>query len=420
MTLADGAIHVRVPAGSPLHRNLRAVPGARWHRALRLWRVPDTPEGREAVRQVVRGAGAGGGSGTVGGAGAGATTLPGPAPGPAPGPPPGPAPGPVPPALVRPLPPRRRQGVPLADRLDEEMRLRGYGLRTRKAYVGHVRRFLLEVGGRIDFGRLAGQGGTAVGSPAGSGPSPSRPPPPAELARELRAYILGKLGDGRMSRAYHAQLISALRLFCVSVLGLRMEDLPLERPRREKRLPVVLSHDELMRFLAAVTNPKHLAILSLAYSAGLRVSEVVRLRLDDLDRDRGVILVRGGKGRKDRCTLLSDTALTLVDAYLEGVRPERWLFPGSHPGRHLSARSVQKVTAAARIRAGITKPLTPHILRHSFATHLLEGGTDVRLIQELLGHNSVRTTEIYTHVSRRHLSRIRSPLDVPPPERSGP
>jgi site-specific recombinase XerD len=222
-----------------------------------------------------------------------------------------------------------------------------------------------------------------------------------------------------MSRGYHAQLISSLRLFCVAVLGLRMEDLSLERPRREKRLPVVLSYDELLRFLSAVTNPKHLAILSLAYSAGLRVSEVVRLRLDDLDRDRGVILVRGGKGRKDRCTLLSDTALALVDAYLEGVRPERWLFPGSHPGRHLSARSVQKVTAAARVRAGITKPLTPHILRHSFATHLLEGGTDVRLIQELLGHNSVRTTEIYTHVSQRHLRRIRSPLDAPPPGGTG-
>lgn len=388
--------------------------GARWHRALRLWRVPDTPEGREAVREAVRRPvrAEDGGAGSAAGPGAGAP--------PRPSSPPTPPPTPSPPPLVRPLPPRRRQGVPLADRLDEEMRLRGYGLRTRKAYVGHVRRFLLEVGGRIDFGRLPGQGGTAVGSPAGSGPSPSRPPPPAQLARELRAYILGKLGDGRMSRAYHAQLISALRLFCVSVLGLRMEDLPLERPRREKRLPVVLSHDELMRFLAAVTNPKHLAILSLAYSAGLRVSEVVRLRFEDLDRERGVILVRGGKGRKDRCTLLSDTALTLVDAYLEGVRPERWLFPGSHPGRHLSARSVQKVTAAARIRAGITKPLTPHILRHSFATHLLEGGTDVRLIQELLGHNSVRTTEIYTHVSQRHLRRIRSPLDVPPPGRGGP
>ena len=294
------------------------------------------------------------------------------------------------------------------------MRLRGYGIRTRKAYVGHVRRFLVEVGGQVDLARLVEPHRAAEGEVA-----PNRPAPPTDLSRELRAYLLQRLGSGRVSRAYHTQLISALRLFCSTVLGLRWEDLPLERPRREKRLPVVLSHDELMRFLAAVRNPKHLAILSLAYSAGLRVSEVVRLRPEDLDRDRGFIVVRGGKGRKDRCTLLSDTALVLVDAYLEGADPGHWLFPGSHPGRHLSARSVQKVTADARTRAGITKPLTPHILRHSFATHLLEGGTDVRLIQELLGHSNVRTTEIYTHVSQRQLRRIRSPLDVPPPGGTG-
>jgi site-specific recombinase XerD len=170
----------------------------------------------------------------------------------------------------------------------------------------------------------------------------------------------------------------------------------------------------MQRFLAAVHNPKHVAILAVAYSAGLRVSEVVRLRLEDLDRERGLIWIHGSKGRKDRCTLLSDMALALVDAYLEGANPGEWLFPGSRPSRHLTTRSVQKVTAMARERAGITKPLTPHVLRHSFATHLLENGTDVRLIQELLGHSSVRTTEIYTHVSKRQLGRIRSPFDGPP------
>jgi site-specific recombinase XerD len=217
-----------------------------------------------------------------------------------------------------------------------------------------------------------------------------------------------------MSRSYQNQLTSALRLFCTIVLGRRVEDLPLDRPRRDRQLPTVLSPEELRRFLAAVRNPKHLAILGVAYSAGLRVSEVVRLRPEDLDRDRGLIQVRAGKGRKDRVTLLSPSALAFVDAYLDGETPGRWLFPGARAGRHLSARSVQKVTAEARLRAGIAKPVTPHILRHSFATHLLESGTDVRLIQELLGHASVRTTEIYTHVSRRHLGRIRSPLDFPP------
>ena len=177
-----------------------------------------------------------------------------------------------------------------------------------------------------------------------------------------------------------------------------------------------MSPEEFHRFLAAVQNSKHLAILTLTYSAGLRVSEVVRLRFEDLDRDRGLIHVRRGKGPKDRLTLLSDIALTLVDAYLEGASPGRWLFPGARPGRHLTTRTVQKITAAARKRAGITKRLTPHVLRHSFATHLHERGIDIRMIQELLGHASVRTTEIYTHVSRRHLRSITSPLDLPPPQ----
>jgi site-specific recombinase XerD len=265
------------------------------------------------------------------------------------------------------------------------MRLRGYAPRTRKVYLGHARRLL--------------QGAD----------------PGSDLTTMLRAHVLRLLRDGGVSRSYHSQVISALRLFCSTVLGRRVEDLPLERPRRERRLPTVLSREELHRLLAAVRNPKHLAILSIAYSSGLRVSEVVRLRPVDLDRTRGLIRVKGGKGRKDRVTLLSETALAMVDAYLEGASPGSWLFPGSRPGRHLNARSVQKVTAAAGKRAGITKKVTPHMLRHSFATHLLESGTDVRLIQELLGHASVRTTEIYTHVSRRQLRRIRSPFDEPPP-----
>jgi site-specific recombinase XerD len=268
------------------------------------------------------------------------------------------------------------------------MRLRGYGDRTRKVYLGHARRFLLDRPKATDG---------------------------ADLSSALRHHVLRKLEGGRMSRSYHSQLISALRLFCSTVLGRRIEELPLERPRREHRLPTVLSHEELRRFLAAVGNPKHLAILAIAYSAGLRVSEAVRLRPQDIDRGRGLILVRGGKGRKDRNTLLSNGALALVDAYLEGAEPGKWLFPGARPGRHLNARSVQKATALARERAGITKLVTPHVLRHSFATHLLENGTDVRVIQELLGHASVRTTEIYTHVSQRQLRRVRSPFDDAPP-----
>jgi integrase/recombinase XerD len=275
----------------------------------------------------------------------------------------------------------------LLRRFEEEMRLRGHSPRTRKCYLGHARRFL---------GDLSEDEGLSAG---------------------LRRHILGKLEGRGMSRAYHIQLVSALRLFCSSVLGSSVDDLPLERPRREQRLPTVLSRDELRRFLGAVRYPKHRAILATAYSAGLRVGEVVRLRPEDLDRERGLIRVRMGKGRKDRYTLLSDGALCLIDAYLEGAEPGKWLFPGGRPGRHLNARSVQVAAARAGRRAGISKHVTPHVLRHSFATHLMEAGTDIRFIQELLGHASVRTTEIYTHVSRRHIERIRSPFDEPMEEK---
>jgi site-specific recombinase XerD len=137
------------------------------------------------------------------------------------------------------------------------------------------------------------------------------------------------------------------------------------------------------------------------------------LRLRPEDRDRGLIHVRGGKGRKDRVTLLADAAWRAIEHYCEGKSPGTWLFPGPRPGRHLSARSVQKVVERARLRTGIQKHFSVHVLRHSFGTHLLEAGTDLRYIQELLGHASPRTTQIYTQVSKRQLRRIQSPLDAP-------
>ncbi len=149
----------------------------------------------------------------------------------------------------------------------------------------------------------------------------------------------------------------------------------------------------------------------LTYSAGLRVGEVVRLRCEDIDIDRKMILVRQGKRRKDRYTMLSEFALGALREYLRRYRPRTWLFPGARYGRHLHERSVQKVFQRAKEKAGIDKQVSVHTLRHSFATHLLEGGTDLRYIQELLGHESSRTTEIYTHVSQRDIGRIRSPLD---------
>lgn len=183
-------------------------------------------------------------------------------------------------------------------------------------------------------------------------------------------------------------------------------------PRKQRQLPSVLAPSEVKALLSSLRNLKHRALVMLAYSAGLRVSELVRLRPGDLDRARRLLHVRGGKGRKDRYTLLSPVAAEAVGLYVDAYRPAGWLFPGTQAGHHLSTRSVQKLLARAARQTGISKRLTPHTLRHSFATHLLEAGTDLRYIQELLGHASSRTTDSYTHVTSRDLARIRSPLDA--------
>ncbi len=263
-----------------------------------------------------------------------------------------------------------------------ELTLRGYSPRTVKAYRSHIRRYLRAT------------------------------PTPASAVRpdSVRRYVLAVAERGA-SRALHNQAVSALRFLLEHVFhaGDVAGDLP--RPRGERKLPVVLSRGEVRRLIAAIRNPKHRALVMLVYASGLRVSEVVRLRPDDLDVERGLLRVRAGKGRKDRLTLLSQAAVRAVRVYTDLHRPTGWLFPGARDGRHLTTRSVQKVVDRARRAAGIRKHFSVHALRHSFATHLLESGTDLRYIQELLGHASSRTTEIYTHVSSHNLARIRNPLD---------
>lgn len=150
----------------------------------------------------------------------------------------------------------------------------------------------------------------------------------------------------------------------------------------------------------------------MTYSSGLRVSEVTKLQLRDLDQERRTLHVRQGKGRKDRLTVLSEHAFAAVQVYVDRYKPEKWLFPGQHSHRHISERSVQKMFEKALLDAGITKDVSLHSLRHSFATHLLEGGIDIRYIQELLGHSNVQTTEIYTHVAVKSIKNIKSPLDT--------
>jgi site-specific recombinase XerD len=272
----------------------------------------------------------------------------------------------------------------LLDAVRRELRLHGYSARTQKAYLQHLRHFL-------EYTDDAPE-------PAGT--------------QALRDYLLVKLEGRRVSRAYYNQAISAIQFLFRQVLHQPqlIDDLP--RPRKEYQLPTVLGREEARTLFTAIGNPKHRALVLLIYSAGLRVSEVVQLRPEDLDEERRLIHIRGGKGRKDRYTLLADAALAAVKRYQEPGIASPWLFPGPRPDRHISARTVQYVVETARQRAGIKKRVTAHTLRHSFATHLLEAGTDLRYIQELLGHASSRTTEIYTHVSQRALGRIRSPLDL--------
>jgi len=185
----------------------------------------------------------------------------------------------------------------------------------------------------------------------------------------------------------------------------------IKRPKKDKKLPVVLSQNEVSRILSSVSNIKHRAILMFVYSGGLRISEVVKLKAENIDTQRKLIHIHGAKGRKDRYTILSDVALKTSKLYIDFFQPKEWLFPSKNADSHITTRTVQRVFEQTYKNAGIKKDVTVHSLRHSFATHLLESGVDLRYIQELLGHKNSKTTEIYTHVSNKRLSGIKNPLD---------
>jgi len=176
------------------------------------------------------------------------------------------------------------------------------------------------------------------------------------------------------------------------------------------RLPAVLSEEEVISILRQIINLKHKCIIYLIYSGGLRLSEVVHLKISDIDSHRKVITINGAKGKKDRISLLSDAVLALLREYYKQYKPKEWLFEGQKGGKY-SPKSVQKIFQAACIKSGIKKHATIHTLRHSFATHLLEHGTDLRYIQELLGHKNSKTTEIYTHITKKGWDKIESPID---------
>ena len=223
------------------------------------------------------------------------------------------------------------------------------------------------------------------------------------------------LGSIEKSREYSASTInlafSALRFFYKRVLKI---DIAAEqrRPRQDKKLPVVLSASEVVKMFETEKNIKHRLLLMMVYASGLRVSEAVKLKRKDIDMERKTVFISSGKGRTDRYTTLSDTVYSSFSRYFTKFDIDDWIFPSTNSAKHLTVRSAQRIFEKAAKKSGIVKDTSIHSLRHSFATHLLESGTDIRYIQGLLGHSSIKTTERYTHVAHCKVNNITSPIDL--------
>jgi len=274
--------------------------------------------------------------------------------------------------------------TPLRKRMMDEMEMRNFSPKTVKLYVDNVAR----------FARYFGK------SPDRLGPE------------HVKKYLLYMVQEKKVAWGTYKQALAALRYFYRWVVkGAEVVE-DIRCPRPERRLPVVLAFDEVRRFFAAIPSFKHRMILMAAYSAGLRISEVVTLQVTDIDSQRMVIRVCQGKRKKDRYTILSPVLLQMLRHYWVAARPVSYLFSGRSLDRPMSVATVQRMCKDAQEKAGIDKTVTPHTLRHSFATHLLEAGTELRVIQELLGHSSPHTTAIYTHVSRKLIAQTKSPLDL--------
>lgn len=227
---------------------------------------------------------------------------------------------------------------------------------------------------------------------------------------EIIAFLRFLVMERKVSTSYQNQSINAIKFYYERVLMGKRKYYFVERPKQEKTLPVVLSAQEVENMIRLTQNIKHKAIIMLIYSSGLRLSEVINLKLSDIERDRMQVRIEQAKGKKDRFSKLSKQFLPVFDQYLEKYKPEIYVFEGGS-GQPYSAKSIQNVVKQSSNRAGIQKNVTTHTLRHSFATHLLENGTDLRYIQILLGHSSTKTTEIYTHISNKGFEGIESPLD---------
>jgi len=278
--------------------------------------------------------------------------------------------------------------TPMRKRMIEDMQLRNFSIHTQRAYVRAVAKFAEY------FGR----------SPETLGPA------------EVRSYLVYFVQGRQVSWSLYNQTLCALRFYYHITLGQNylLEGIPF--PKGEKKLPVVLSADEVTRFFEAISNLKHRTMFMTAYASGLRVSELVALRVEDIDSGRMMIRVRQGKGRKDRYVKLAEQLLTMLRTYWKAYRPAPWLFLGRYRDRPITIGAVTVLCRQICERAGLSKDVTVHTLRHSYATHLLDAGTDLRTIQVLLGHRSIKTTALYTHVSQAKLESTPSPLDLLSPK----
>ena len=274
---------------------------------------------------------------------------------------------------------------PLRRRMTEDMTVRGFTAGTQGGYLAAVENFT-----------------------AFLGRSPDR-----SDAEDLRRYQLHMRSNGASATSMNAA-VSALRFFFGVTLGRGDAQAGMTTVREPRRLPVVLSPEEVRRLLDAAPGLKYRAALSVAYGAGLRASEVVSLKLADIDSERMVIRVEQGKGRKDRYAMLSEPLLHLLRAYWKASRPQGWLFPGQNPVNPLTTRQLRRAFDGAREAAGIDKRVSLHTLRHCFATHLLEQKVDIRVIQVLLGHKKLDTTARYSQVASTTLRAVKSPLEQLP------
>jgi site-specific recombinase XerD len=277
-----------------------------------------------------------------------------------------------------------RPNTALRQRMTDDLRLRNRSPRTIKSYLAQV----------ASFAKYFKK------SPELLGPE------------EIRQYQVHLVNVRQVSWSTFNQAVSALRFFYRITLArdFVVEHIPF--PRRAKQLPVVLSQEEVKRFLDSIRSLKYRALLMTAYGGGLRLSELANLRVRDIDSSRMMIRVEQGKGRKDRYVMLAPGLLAVLRQYWRQERPESWLFPGRSPATSISVTSIQKACRQAGIDAGLSKRVTVHSLRHAFATHLLEAGTNIRVIQTLLGHSNVSTTQRYTYVSEKTVRATASPLEL--------